>query len=121
MKSLHAALSLAAVLLLAGHSSVSAQTPQTEGQLVVYASHPSEMVDHFTKMFGDKYGIRVTSVKAGTGELLNRIKQTFPKVDPGNGYGMTETSALCTSNSAEEYHRRPDSVGCPAPVTRTPC
>lgn len=74
MKSLHAALSLAAVLLLAGHSSVSAQTPQTEGQLVVYASHPSEMVDHFTKMFGDKYGIRVTSVKAGTGELLNRIK-----------------------------------------------
>ena len=51
-------------------------------------------------------------------ELLNRIKQTFPKVDPGNGYGMTETSALCTSNSAEEYHRRPDSVGCPAPVTQ---
>ena len=50
-------------------------------------------------------------------ELLKRIRQTFPKVDPGNGYGMTETSALCTSNSAEEYHRRPDSVGCPAPVT----
>jgi len=51
-------------------------------------------------------------------ELVKRIKQTFPKVDPGNGYGMTETSALCTSNSAEEYQRRPDSVGCPAPVTQ---
>lgn len=51
-----------------------AQTPQHEPNLVVYASHPSEMVDHFAKMFGDKYGIRVTTVKAGTGELLNRIK-----------------------------------------------
>lgn len=50
-------------------------------------------------------------------ELVRRIKETFPKVEPGNGYGMTETSALCTSNSAEEYLRKPDSVGCPAPVT----
>ncbi len=45
-----------------------------EKQLVIYASHPSEMVDHFTKDFGDKHGIKVTTVKAGTGELLNRIR-----------------------------------------------
>ncbi len=70
MKKLLAALALAVASVLPA----AAQTPQTEGQLVVYASHPSEMVDHFTKMFGDKYGIRVTSVKAGTGELLNRMR-----------------------------------------------
>ncbi len=45
-----------------------------EKQLVVYASHPSEMVDHFTKEFSEKYGVRVTTIKAGTGELLNRIR-----------------------------------------------
>jgi len=44
-------------------------------------------------------------------------RRPSPRSKPGNGYGMTETSALCTSNSAEEYLRRPDSVGCPAPVT----
>jgi iron(III) transport system substrate-binding protein len=45
-----------------------------EKELVVYASHPSEMVDYFAKVFGDKYGVKVTTVKAGTGELLNRIR-----------------------------------------------
>ena len=45
-----------------------------EKQLVIYASHPSEMVDHFTEDFGNKYGVKVTTVKAGTGELLNRIR-----------------------------------------------
>lgn len=45
-----------------------------EGELVVYASHPSEMVDFFAQAFGEKYGVSVTTVKAGTGELLNRIR-----------------------------------------------
>ena len=74
MKRLLAALALTVASAFPNANHAVAQTPQTEGQLVVYASHPSEMVDHFTKMFGDKYGIRVTSVKAGTGELLNRIR-----------------------------------------------
>ena len=66
------AIATAAMLVAVGPSF--AQAPQTEGQLVVYASHPAQMVDHFLKMFGDKYGVRVSNVKAGTGELLNRIK-----------------------------------------------
>ena len=45
-----------------------------EKELVVYVSHPSEMADYFAKAFGDKYGVKVTTVKAGTGELLNRIR-----------------------------------------------
>ncbi len=35
---------------------------------------------------------------------------------PGNGYGLTETSAMTTMNSGDDYVRKPDSVGPPAPV-----
>lgn len=59
--------------LLAGTAAL-AQGTDHEKNLVVYASHPSEMVDYFTQEFGKKYGINVTTVKAGTGELLNRIR-----------------------------------------------
>ncbi len=50
-------------------------------------------------------------------ELVRLIKETFPKSSPGNGWGMTETSATATSNSAEDYEHRPDSCGPPVPVT----
>jgi long-chain acyl-CoA synthetase len=35
---------------------------------------------------------------------------------PGNGWGMTETSATFSSNSGEDYLMRPDSAGPPVPV-----
>ncbi len=44
-------------------------------------------------------------------ELVRKIKETFPKSLPGNGWGMTETSATCTTHSAEDYEHRPDSCG----------
>ncbi|MBN9446334.1 MAG: hypothetical protein J0I67_05430, partial [Bosea sp.] len=78
MKTLFKSLMTGAMASLALGAAAFAQTPAHEGKLVVYASHPSEMVDHFTKMFGDKYGIRVTTVKAGTGELLNLLAQWVP-------------------------------------------
>ena len=37
---------------------------------------------------------------------------------PGQGWGMTETSATCTSHSAEEYLHRPSSCGPALPVCR---
>jgi len=49
-------------------------------------------------------------------ELVRRIKEVFPKVTPGNGYGLTETSSVVTFNSGEDYLRKPDSVGVPVPV-----
>jgi long-chain acyl-CoA synthetase len=49
-------------------------------------------------------------------ELVRKIVETFPKSLPGNGWGMTETSATCTSNSAEDYEARPESCG-PAVAT----
>ncbi|MFP5449016.1 MAG: class I adenylate-forming enzyme family protein [Alphaproteobacteria bacterium] len=50
-------------------------------------------------------------------ELVRKIKELWPKSAPGNGWGMTETSATATSNSAEDYEHRPDSCGPAVPVT----
>jgi long-chain acyl-CoA synthetase len=44
-------------------------------------------------------------------ELVRRIRERFPKVQPGQGWGMTETSATAVSNFAEDYELRPTSCG----------
>ncbi|WP_439817751.1 class I adenylate-forming enzyme family protein [Zavarzinia sp. CC-PAN008] len=49
-------------------------------------------------------------------ELVARIKQAWPKSNPGQGYGLTETSSVTTINQADDYVRKPDSVGVPVPV-----
>jgi long-chain acyl-CoA synthetase len=49
-------------------------------------------------------------------ELVRRIVETFPKSIPGNGWGMSETTATFTSHLAEDYEHRPDSCGPAAPV-----
>jgi long-chain acyl-CoA synthetase len=46
-------------------------------------------------------------------ELLRRIRQAFPKCTASNGYGLTETSAMASSNMGSDYERKPDSVGVP--------
>ncbi|ODT32496.1 MAG: hypothetical protein ABS35_01560 [Kaistia sp. SCN 65-12] len=88
-------LAAAGMALAAGTTGAAAEGDH-EKELVVYASHPSEMVDYFTQEFGKKYGINVTTVKAGTGELLNRIKAE--KSRPGadvlwGGFADTGASA----------------------------
>jgi long-chain acyl-CoA synthetase len=50
-------------------------------------------------------------------ELVRKIRETFPKGQPGNGWGMTETSATVTTHGAEDYAHRPDSCGPPVPVS----
>ena len=49
-------------------------------------------------------------------ELVRKIRDTFPKSIPGNGWGMTETQGTCTSHSGEDYEARPNSCGPPAAV-----
>lgn len=44
-------------------------------------------------------------------ELVDRIKERFPNVSAGNGYGLTETSSMASSNSGIDYERKPNSVG----------
>ena len=50
-------------------------------------------------------------------ELVRRIAEAFPVGQPGNGYGMTETSAAVTLNTGPDYVARPGLVGTLVPVT----
>jgi len=50
-------------------------------------------------------------------ELVRRIRAHFPVGQPGNGYGLTETSAVTSMITGEDYVAHPDSVGPAVPVT----
>jgi long-chain acyl-CoA synthetase len=49
-------------------------------------------------------------------ELVRRIVERLPHAQPGQGWGMTETSATATTNFGDDYVRKPHSCGVPAPV-----
>jgi acyl-CoA synthetase (AMP-forming)/AMP-acid ligase II len=49
-------------------------------------------------------------------ELVRRIWEAFGAL-PGNGWGMTETTATVTSHVGEDYLNRPDSAGPPVPIS----
>ncbi|UTP40124.1 acyl--CoA ligase [Phenylobacterium sp. LH3H17] len=49
-------------------------------------------------------------------ELVRKIVEVFPTSQPGNGWGMTETTATFTSHLGKDYENRPDSAGPAAPV-----
>lgn len=49
-------------------------------------------------------------------DLVRRIREVFPLAQPGNGYGLTETSAAVCLNSGRDYVERPESCGVPVPV-----
>jgi long-chain acyl-CoA synthetase len=49
-------------------------------------------------------------------ELVRKIREMFPNAQPGNGWGMTETTGTVTVHSGEDYLNRPESCGPPTPV-----
>lgn len=49
-------------------------------------------------------------------DLVRRIRAAFPLGQPGNGYGLTETSAAVCMNLGPDYVARPDSCGPAVPV-----
>jgi long-chain acyl-CoA synthetase len=61
----------------------------------------------------DSYGYGGAAIAP---ELTLRFAQLFPWFAPGQGYGATETSSVSIGNSAEDYLRRPDSVGVAVPA-----
>jgi long-chain acyl-CoA synthetase len=48
-------------------------------------------------------------------ELHGLVLERFPGTFVANGFGMTETSSVITSNSAEDFALHPDSVGTAMP------
>ena len=49
-------------------------------------------------------------------DLVKRIRAAFPGGQPGNGYGLTETSAAVCMNLGPDYIARPESCGPAVPV-----
>jgi long-chain acyl-CoA synthetase len=49
-------------------------------------------------------------------QLVRKIVEVFPGSLPGNGWGMTETSASFCGHIGNDYLNRPDSAGPAAPV-----
>ncbi|KAF0186105.1 MAG: AMP-dependent synthetase and ligase [Hyphomonadaceae bacterium] len=49
-------------------------------------------------------------------ELVKRIVEGFPNVQPGQGYGLSETSAAVTLNIGEDYRAKPTSCGPISPI-----
>jgi long-chain acyl-CoA synthetase len=50
-------------------------------------------------------------------DLVRRIHEAFPGGQPGNGYGLTETSAAVCLNGGPDYVAKPDSCGPAVPTT----
>jgi long-chain acyl-CoA synthetase len=49
-------------------------------------------------------------------DLVRRIRAAWPVGSPSNGYGLTETSSVTSTNAGGDYIAKPDSVGPAVPV-----
>jgi long-chain acyl-CoA synthetase len=77
-----------------------------------------QLIEHPAR---EKYDLSsLTSVSYGGApsapDLVRKIVEVFPASQPGNGWGMTETTATFTSHLGKDYENRPDSAGPAAPV-----
>ena len=64
-------LGMCALVLMPLFGAAAAQ--ELEDRLVLYASHPTEMIDFFVDRFQQEHAVEVDLVYGGTGELLARI------------------------------------------------
>ncbi len=91
-----------------------------EERITSFGGVPSMAIDVLNHQDFEKFdtssvkGVRYGGAPAPP-DLVKRIRRAF-NTAATNGYGMTETSALATINTGEEYLRKPDSVGRPLPV-----
>lgn len=68
--------------------------------LVVYSSHPTEMLDHFINIYQEETGIQVDLITGGTGDLLNRVQA---EADSPQGDVMWGGSASTGSSKPELF------------------
>ncbi len=91
-----AALALACLAVLSACGGKKPEAPsEPPADLVVYSSHPTEMVRTFVREFRDRTGLRVRVVAGGTGELLERLRAeaSFPRADVLWGGGAESLAA----------------------------
>ena len=102
-----AAFAAAVVLTLAAcsDSGTSSQSAATKA-LVLYASHPTAMVDHYVKAFEQAYpGVKVELITGDTGDLLGRVKAEKDRPRGDVLWGGSST----TGGSAPEFFVKYDS------------
>ena len=77
-----------------------------------------QILDHPDFASRDTSSVRAVSYGGAPAppELVRRIREAFDLAQPGNGYGMTETSAAIALNSGPDYVERPTSCGKVVPV-----
>ena len=77
-----------------------------------------QLLDH--PNFADYDTSSIRSVSYGGAppppELVKRIRAAFPLAQPGNGYGLTETSAAVALNNGADYIAKPASCGPAVPT-----
>lgn len=103
-------------------------------QVTHFTGVPTMLTQLYADPDFDKRDLSSMAVMASGGAsaapvLVERTAELLPAAVPGNGYGLTETSSMTTSNRGADYIAHPDSVG-PAvaicdvgvvdPVTREP-
>jgi long-chain acyl-CoA synthetase len=79
---------------------------------------PMQILDHPDFNQYDTSSIRSVSYGGAPAppELVKRIRAAFALGTPGNGYGLTETSAAVSLNLGADYIARPESCGPALPV-----
>jgi iron(III) transport system substrate-binding protein len=66
---------IAAITMLAGLANGASAQPAATKSLVLYASHPTAMVDYYVKAFEQQNpGVKVELITGGTGDLLGRVR-----------------------------------------------
>jgi long-chain acyl-CoA synthetase len=98
----------AMALIEAERISSAGGVPTIAWQLI---EHPARYKYDLSSLESVSYGGAPAS-----GALVQRIVETFPRAQPGMGWGMTETSGTFTHHGAEDYIHRPDSAGPAMPV-----
>ncbi|KAK4052756.1 hypothetical protein OIV83_002043 [Microbotryomycetes sp. JL201] len=77
----------------------------------------SEMVDSLLEKGGHSLDTVSYGGSPSAGNLPKRISEKLGKqVQPGQGYGSTETSSLATGVIGEDYIERPTCAGLPTPI-----
>lgn len=95
-----AAAAAALALLAACSDSGGPSKPAATNALVLYASHPTEMVDTFVKAFEkENPGVKVELITGGTGDLLGRVKAEKDRPRGDVLWGGSST----TGGSAPEF------------------
>jgi long-chain acyl-CoA synthetase len=90
-------------------------------QLTMFGGVPTiamQILDHADFAKFDTSSVKSVSYGGAPAppELVRRIQAAFPGGQPGNGYGLTETSAAVCLNGGPDYLDKPDSCGPAVPV-----